>query len=69
MRGCCLLQVWVTEKREELKKGQQEQIRQDVEKVVQEIVKKQPTASPQEIEQHVSTLVDKPTGHMERVTT
>jgi len=66
--GLLSTQAWVSEKMEELKKGQQEQIRQDVEQVVQEIVKKQPTASPQEIEHHVSVLVEKFTGHMERLT-
>jgi hypothetical protein len=67
--GLLSAQAWVKEKKEELKEGQKEQIRQDIEQVVQEIVNKQPTGSPQEIEHHVSALVEKFTGHMERVTT
>jgi len=66
-RALLSAQVWVSEKMEEFKKSQQEQIRQDVEQVVQGIVK-QPTASPQEVEHYVSVLVEKFTGYMERVT-
>jgi hypothetical protein len=65
--GMLTAQAWVNEKMDELKRSQQEQIRQEVEQSVQEIVKRQPMASPQEIEHHVSVLVDKFTGHMERV--
>jgi len=67
-RALLSAQAWVIEKTEELKKLQQEQIRQDVEQVVQGIVNKQTTASPQEIEHYVSVLVEKFTGHMERLT-
>jgi hypothetical protein len=52
---------------EELKKEQQEQIKKEVGQSVQEIVNNKPTASPQEIEHQVSLLVDKFTGHMDRV--
>jgi hypothetical protein len=61
-------QAYVDEKLDELKKSQQDQMRQDIELVVQGIVNKQPTASPQDAEHYVSVLVQKFTDHMERVT-
>lgn len=65
--GLLTAQAWVTSKTEELKMKQQEQIKKEVEQSVMEIVNKQPTASPQEIEDQVSLLVDKFTSHMDRV--
>jgi len=67
-RALLSAQAWVDEKLEELKKSQQDQMRQDIEHVVQGIVNKQPTASPQDVEHYVSVLVQKFTDHMERVT-
>jgi hypothetical protein len=67
-RALLSAQAWLSEKMEEFKKSQQEQIRQDVEQVVQGIVNQQPMASPEEIEHFVSLLVEKFTGYMERVT-
>lgn len=67
-RALLSAQAWVIEKLDELKKSQQEQIRQDIEQVVQGIVNKQPTASPQDVEHYVSVLVQKFTDHMDRVT-
>jgi len=67
-RALLSAQAWVIEKLDDLKKSQQEQIRQDIEQVVQGIVNKQPTASPQDVEHYVSVLVQKFTDHMDRVT-
>jgi hypothetical protein len=65
--GLLTAQEWVAKRMEELKKEQQEQIKKEVEQSVQEIVNQQLTASPQEIEHQVSLLVNKFTGHMDRV--
>ncbi len=65
--GLLTAQAWVASKAEELKKEQQEQIKKEVEQSVQEIINKQPNASPQEIEHQVSLLVNKFTAHMDRV--
>lgn len=67
--GLLSAQAWVSEKMQEVKKAEQEQLRQDVAEVVQGIVNTPPTATPQEIEHYVSDLVEKFNGHMERVTT
>ena len=67
-RALLSAQAWVNEKLEELKKSQQEQIRQDIEQVVQGIVNKQTAASPQDVEHYVSVLVQKFTDQMDRVT-
>jgi len=67
-RALLSAQAWVNEKLDDLKKSQQEQIRQDIEQVVQGIVNKQPTASPQDVEYYVSALVQKFTENMDRVT-
>lgn len=66
--GLLTAQAWVTEKTEEFLKGQEAQIRQEVKDVVQEIVTSQPTPSAIEVEQYVSALVEKFTGHMDRIT-
>jgi hypothetical protein len=57
--GLLSAQAWVSEKMDELKKVQQERIKQEVGQAVKEIVDRQPTASPEEMDRYVSALVDK----------
>jgi len=57
--GLLSAQAWVSEKTEELKKEQKDQIKHEVGQAVKEIVDKHPAASPREVNAYVSALVDK----------
>ena len=58
---------WVGEKREELQKVQEQELRKEIELGVQDIVKNQPAATPQEADNQVRALSEKLSDHIERV--
>ena len=61
--------TWVNEKSQELKKFREEQLREQIEKGVQEIIKSQPAASPNDVDNQVKAFSDKLSSHLENVMT
>jgi hypothetical protein len=58
---------WVTEKRDELQRKENRDLRSEIEQGVKEIVKGQPTATPEDIDHQVHTLTEKLEKHLERM--
>jgi hypothetical protein len=58
---------WVTEKKQELQKIQEEQLLGEIEHDVQAIIQNQPTATPQQVDNQIKALSEKLGDHIERV--
>src|SRR5258708_6797384 len=59
--------TWVTEKREESQRKESRDLRSEIEQGVQEIIKNQPSASPQEIDRRISAFSEKLKEHLGRI--
>lgn len=58
---------WVNEKKEDYKKEATRDIRSEIQQGVGEILKSQPTASPQEIDRRIATFSEKLEEHLGRI--
>ena len=58
--------MWATEKSQELKKLQDEQLRKEIEQGVKAIIQNQPVNSPKQIDNQIKTFSDQLSSHIER---
>lgn len=66
-RGLISAMSWVAEKKEESQKSETKDLRSEIRNGVQDILRSQPTASPQEIDQRIAEFSKKLEEHLGRV--